>query len=299
MSKIAIVTVLFNSEKVLDEYFKTLDNQRFKDFSLYLIDNNSSDSSLDKARRLSNMVSFPCRFFPQDENWGVAKGNNIGIKAALKDGCEYVLLSNNDTVLNPDTIQALLDGALRMKTSIAVPKIFYFDTGLIWYAGGKFDYFRGGTIHLGQMQNDSAKYSYEKLTEYAPTCFMLIHRNVFDRVGLMDEDYFVYYDDTDFVWRATKLWNEKIAYIPLSTLKHKESYCTKSVGSDFKLFYSGRNFIYFVKKNYKGLRRISSLFYYKAHTFFIKRLKYSDRQMSIYLKGTAEGNCLAAKFRAK
>lgn len=295
MSKIGIVTVLYNSEKVLDDFFETLNSQKFKDFTLYVVDNNSTDKSLEKAQQLSQAVSFPCKFFPEKENWGVAKGNNIGIQAALKDDCEYILLSNNDTVLNPDSIQNLAEGMKRMGTTIAVPKIYYFDTGLIWYAGGKFDYFRGGTIHTGQLKQDEHRYSSESITAYAPTCFMLIHKDVFKRVGLMDEDYFVYYDDTDFVWRATKKGTEKIAFIPSSTLKHKESYCTKSIGNDFKLYYSGRNFRYFVKKNYTSLRQFFALSYSKAHTFFIKRFRYNRHQLDVFLKGVNDGNMLARK----
>lgn len=293
MSKIGIVTVLYNSEKVLDDFFRTLNAQTFKDFTLYVIDNASTDNGLEVARTLAETVSFKTVFFPEPENWGVAKGNNIGIRAALSDGCEFILLSNNDTVLNPDTIQMLMSGMAEMGTTMSVPKIYYHDTGLIWYAGGRIDYFRGGTIHDGQLKADSEAFSSRSLTEYAPTCFMLIQRNVFDRVGLMDEDYFVYYDDTDFVWRATKSGNEKIAYIPSSQLWHKESYCTKSVGNDFKLFYSGRNFRYFILKNYKGFRKFSSLAYSILHTFFVKNITYNRHQMEVYKKGIAEGKNLA------
>lgn len=295
MKTIGIVTVLYNSEKVLPDFFKSLANQTYKDFKLFIIDNNSQDKSLLIAKELAKDSSFPCEIFEEPENWGVAKGNNIGIKAALEEKCKFILLSNNDTVLSSDSIQKLLDGMVRMRTNIAVPKIFYYDTKLLWYAGGKFDLLRGGTIHFGQLKEDSSKYNSESLTQYAPTCFMLIKSCVFDKVGLMDEDYFVYYDDTDFVWRATKKFDEKIAYIPSATLLHKESSSTKSVGNDFKLFYSGRNFRYFILKNYKGIRKLFALTYSTLHTATIKKLKYNKHQLEVFKRGIYEGSELAER----
>lgn len=289
MSKIGIVTVLYNSESVLDEFFRTLDEQSFKDFTLYVIDNASSDRSLAEARRLAESVSFQCVFFAETQNWGVAKGNNIGIKAAMADGCEYVLLSNNDIVLRPDTIQRLFDSMAAMHADMAVPKIYYHDSGLIWCAGGKFTYFRGGTVHFGLMKRDDGRYDRCRYVEYAPTCFMLIKREVFEEVGLMDERYFVYYDDTDFVWRAVKQSSLKLAYIPSSTLRHKESACTGNVGSDFKVRYLGRNSRYFALKNYTGIRKALTILYSDLHTLLIKPFTHTHHQLKVHKEATTEG----------
>ena len=99
--RIGIVTVLYNSAGVLPEFFETLGTQRYTNFILYIVDNKSPDDSLAVARKLCASARFETVVIENEENYGVAKGNNIGIKAALRDGCDRVLLSNNDIVLVP------------------------------------------------------------------------------------------------------------------------------------------------------------------------------------------------------
>lgn len=290
MAKIGIVTVLYNSEGVLEEFFRTLDEQTFKDFTLYVIDNASKDNSLKKAIELSNTVSFKTVFFPEKENWGIAKGNNIGIKAALNDKCDYVLLSNNDIVLNVKTIENLYQGLISTSADMAVPKIFYYDTNLIWCAGGDFSWLKGLTYHYGNNKKDAPCYNITKFVNYSPTCFMLISKYVFDKVGFMDEKYFVYYDDTDFVWRAVMQNKIKLAYIPQSSLLHKESACTGRASSPFKLKYLFRNSRYFSNKNLSFPRKQINQLYSFLHTNIRKPFVYSKEQMKIIREAIKEGN---------
>ena len=95
MNKIGIVTVLYNSESVLDDFFRTLNEQTYRDFSLYVVDNCSTDAGVERALELSKHCFFKTTIIAESENWGVAKGNNIGIRQALADGCQYILLAIN------------------------------------------------------------------------------------------------------------------------------------------------------------------------------------------------------------
>lgn len=249
MARLGIVTVLYNSESVLEEFFETLDNQTFRDFTLYVIDNASTDKSLELARRLAEKVSFSCVFFPEPKNWGIAKGNNIGIKAALGDKCEYIMLSNNDVALvNNDTLEVMVD---RMDTSdidILCPKIYYYsDPKVIWAAGGKYIKNDTRTRHIGAKEVDKGQFDEEKEIRYTPTCFVIIRAKVFDEIGIMDERFFVYYDDTDFMYRALKE-GKKIVYTPKTFILHNESMCTGD-GSPFKNYCLAKNQLIFVRKN--------------------------------------------------
>lgn len=282
--KIGIVTVLYNSGTVLDEFFATLAEQTYRNITLYVIDNHSPDDSLTKAQALAADASFETVVIAEPENWGVAKGNNIGIRRALADGCDYVLLSNNDIVLAPDTITNLLVGMLDMQATMAVPKIYFHGTDLFWYAGGRFDMLRCGTPHLGLLQADRGQYDTLCLTSYAPTCFMLIDRHVFDRVGLMDETYFVYYDDSDFVWRALREGSEKLVYVPLSRLWHKESTSTGGIQSDFYTYYINRNACYFANRHFSPLRKGIFSLYLILHYILRKSFKLNGRQLKIVRK---------------
>lgn len=292
MAKIGVVTVLYNSEKVLQDFFESLDQQSFKDFKVYVVDNASPDNSLTEVKRLAESVEFDTEIIIEKENWGVAKGNNIGIKRALEEECEYILLSNNDVVLTVDSIQNLLKGLEKNKAAIAVPKIYFYDTGKIWYAGGYFSYYKGNNPHIGMNEIDDPKFNHSKITEYAPTCFMLIKSEVFNRVGLMDEKYFVYYDDSDFIWRAVKQKREKLMYIPYSQIYHKESSSTGGVLSNFSLYYSSRNNIYFCLKNLKFPQKQLTLLFIYLHTLLRKPFLLTKEQNKLIKQAHKDGKNL-------
>jgi GT2 family glycosyltransferase len=190
-------------------------------------------------------------------------------------------------VLKPDTIEKLYSGLQETGADMAVPKIYFYGTNLIWAAGGKFVRYNGMTRHIGEREEDVGQYNNNYKTEYAPTCFMLIKKNVFLIVGMMDEKYFVYFDDTDFVYRAKKN-NIRLIYIYNSDLEHKESTST-GARSDFYYYYIYRNRIYFVKK----FNRFNVLFYYVniLYHYSIRNIKliHNRHQWNLILKAMREG----------
>ena len=285
---IGIVTVLYNSEDVLNDFFRTLAIQTYSNFTLYIIDNASSDRSLEIAKELASQVDFKCVFFEEKTNWGIAKGNNIGIRAALKDKCDFVLLSNNDIVLKPDTISTLLNGALLRGSGLAVPKIYYYNTNKIWQAGGRFDILRATTPHFGYKEEDHGQFEETKDVQYSSTCFMLIKSEVFDTVGFMNEDYFVYYDDSDFVYRCTMVNNEILTYIPESVLEHKVSYSTQK-DSDFYISMMFRNRIYFIRQNYTFPTKALALLTFFSYHFIIHPFRMTRKQFSLSTKAMLKG----------
>lgn len=291
--KIGIVTVLYNSEKVLDDFFDSLKRQTYKNFILYVVDNASPDNSLEKARKIAADCEFKTKFIANKENYGVAKGNNQGIINALYDECDYVLLSNNDIILENDTIELLYKGMIENKADMAVPKIYLHNSTKLWCAGGKYNRFNNNTIHFGYNKEDCEKYSKLKKVSYAPTCFMLIEKSVFYDVGLMDEKFFVYYDDTDFVYRSQKL-HKRLFYIPESKMQHKESVCTGK-RSDFFYRYVYRNRIYFASKHRKfwKLQYLEDLIFDKT----IRAVKMRDNrgQHQIVSCALKEGYLLGIK----
>lgn len=288
MERIGIVTVLYNSEKVLEDFFNTLNIQTFKNFTLYVIDNLSPDNSLSKSRELAKKVFFKTHFIANPGNYGVAKGNNQGILAALADNCDYVLLSNNDIVLKENTIELLFQGMVLNKASLAIPKIYFYNSNKIWCAGGKFNYYNAKNPHFGYLQEDNGNFDEQKYVDYSPTCFMLIHQSVFDKVGIMDENYFVYFDDSDFTIRALKN-GHRILYIPGSTLEHKEGSSTGGGRSLFHIYYYNRNIIYFVHKNFSLFHKLCVYSFQLIHFLFRKLFIFKNKELKVVLKATAEG----------
>ncbi len=242
---VGVVTVTYNSTSVIDDFAKSLLKQTYADFVLYVVDNASSDGTLSHFDGYQDPRIVLIR---NQNNVGVAEGNNIGIRAALKDGCHSVLLINNDTVFDSDLLEKLTAGLGEHKCDMVVPKILFFDEpDKIWCAGGYFNTWRGCGNHFGMGDKDNGQFDSARAVGYSPTCCMLIKREVFDRVGLMDSTYFLYFDDTDFCLRARKA-GVRLFYHPSARLRHKVSSLT-GVTSSFALRYTTRNHVYYVLKH--------------------------------------------------
>ena len=247
---VGVVTVTFNSARFLPEFFASCSHQTMANFRIYGIDNASSDDSAAALRRHAKTEPRLCVIVNR-ENVGVAAGNNQGIMQALADGCDWVLLLNNDTLFGPDLFQQLLDACRLQQWAVVVPKM-YFDKpeGSIWYGGGFFNTVRGHTgYHLRMGEMDRGQFDTPKTMDYAPTCCMLVRRSVFEATGLMDETYFVYFDDTDFCWRLRNHC-QPIGYWPTATLVHKVGGSTGGVTSPFTVRITARNRLYFLRKHF-------------------------------------------------
>lgn len=251
--KIGVVTVTYNSEPVLADFIESCRKQDFTNFVLYVVDNASKDCSLEMLRSLGDGIPF--EIIENDQNLGVAEANNQGIHRAIEDGCSSILLINNDVVFGSSLFSDLLSGKARHGASIIFPKMYYFDNPKkIWCAGGTFIKSRGWTaLHYGIGEIDEGQFDHEVVTEYSPTCCALIDTAVFNEIGFMDPDYFVYCDDTDFFFRAMQA-GQKAIYLGSACLYHKVSSLTGGGGgeSPFSLRYMTRNRVLFLKKFVPG-----------------------------------------------
>lgn len=296
--KIGIVTVLYNSESVLEDFFSSLESQNYTNFVLYIIDNASSDASVPLVKKLMRDASFPTNLICNAINMGVARGNNQGIELAVQDKCDYILLSNNDVVLDSGCIRNLLMACIDNHKKIIVPKIYFYNSNRLWYAGGSFVDFKGNVAHWGYLKEDTTKYDIVKTVDYAPTCVALLHTSVFTEVGLFDENYFVYYDDTDFM-RRLKRNKIEVLYFPQAFLWHKESMSTGGMRSDFSVYYMARNQIYFVLKFFDFGKCFFFFLYLILHLVFRKIFILSFRQLKILFQGYKDGVLLYKNFLMK
>lgn len=247
MSKIGLVTVLFNSEEVLEDFFLSIASQTYKNYILYIIDNSPSTVSEINVTNYIKQYSLENNtvYLPSERNIGVAAGNNIGIKAALEDNCDYVLLTNNDILISDtDLLEKLVNDANNANKNLLVPKIYYFGTQEFWYSSGRFLKFWAASIHDFLGEKDNGQHDTILECDYAPTCFILIRSSVFKTAGIMDEKYFVYFDDTDFIYRC-KLKGIKVNLYTESSIQHKEGKSTGGATSDFSYYFLYRNRILF------------------------------------------------------
>lgn len=268
MDKIGVVTVTFNSEDVIDEFLMSVLSQTHREFALYVIDNASNDETLNKIQHYPDPRIVVIK---NETNLGIAKGNNQGVQLALEDGCNYVMLLNNDTVFEEDMFSKLVKIIIEKDCSITTPKMMYYSQpDTIWYAGGFF-YKRNGYIahHRGLDEKDLGQYDFISKVDYAPTCCTLIKKEVFEDIGLMDEKYFVYSDDTDFFYRIWMDGRHTMLYVPHIKLYHKVGGLTKSKRGernskyqDFYLKYTTMNNIYYLKKQQSLFSRLFIFYYY-------------------------------------
>lgn len=273
--KVGIVTVLYNSSGVLEGFYDSLSKQDYNEFVLYAIDNKSPDDSLDLIIRLKDSAPFKTVIIEAENNGGIAKGNNIGIERAIADQCELVLLANNDIEFASDAIRLLVEGLDKYGCDIIVPKIFNYFTGKLWCAGG------GGYGYLhpvkggGFNKDDAPRYNIPKSLEFAPSCFMLIKAKVFDIAGLMDERYFLYFDETDFIYRAIKKCSFKLHYEPAAVVVHKCGNATGSKPSPFVFYLNTRNRAYFMNKYFPWYQRLSINLYNFGY-YFLYSMKHRE-----------------------
>lgn len=289
--KIGLVTVLYNSDGVLEGFLKSISSQNYDSFNLYIVDNSVNEDSTKYLRNLLEQFQLTNKsiYLPSASNYGVAKGNNVGIKQAIADDCEYIILLNNDIEFeNNDLFTKLIEASVKNNKPIVSTKIHYYGTNRIWYAGCTFNKFRVYVNHIGYKDIDQGQYDAEAFFDSGPTCFIMFHKTVFDDIGFMDEKYFVYMDDIDFLYRCD-LKGIKNFYYPSLLIQHKENYSTGGNNSEFSYFYIFRNRIYFILKFYNGILKYSSLLYLIT-AYFIKSIRY--RRLKLFISGIKDGFAL-------
>ena len=149
----------------------------------------------------------------------------------------------------PETFAVLVDELDALHCDLLAPKILFEDRIHIWSAGGTFEALKGyHGSHVGEGELDSGQYDTAKRINNAPGCCILVRREVFDRIGMMDAKYFVYHDDADFLFRAWRA-GLKMFYTPRARIFHKVSSLTGGSQSAFTIRYNARGHVYFMLKN--------------------------------------------------
>jgi GT2 family glycosyltransferase len=187
-----------------------------------VVDNGSQDGSVSA---LTDRFGEAIDLIANEENVGFARGINVGIRHALAQGADWVLLLNNDTTVAPDMIERLMAVANRQAgAGILAPAIFYYDQPeRVWRLGDR--HHRWLPIPL-KIPARNLKAREVLPVDYVTGCGMLIRRQVFSVIGLFDPQYFMYYEDADFCMRAAKA-DFAIVCVPAARMWHKVSHSTR------------------------------------------------------------------------
>ena len=249
LPKIIAVTINWNGYKDTIELIESFKKVTYSNLEIIVIDNNSLT---DEVEKLKSSLGNSVQIIILNENIGFTGGNNIGIVAALNQNADYILTINNDTTVEPNFLENLLQEFKNSKQiGIVAPQInYFFEPNRVWSAGGRISKFRAsGFANSDKLESQLSKIDRE--VEFVSGCCMLIKKEVFEDVGLFDENFFLYLEDTDLCYRVNKA-GHKIIVTPKSKIFHKVKMSTKVNHSTLPLYYTTRNRLYFAKKNFKS-----------------------------------------------
>lgn len=245
MKKVSIVTVNFNHSHVTDELLDSIAARNtYANIEIIVVDNASTINPVPAWLVKYSTVTF----IRSEVNTGFAGGNNIGVKASTGD---YLFLVNNDTEFTDGLIEKLVETlAANPNAAMVSPKICYFDTPtMLQYVGyTEMNYFTARNSQIGQFETDNGQFNHlTGKTGFAHGAAMLVTRAAIDKVGLMAENFFLYYEELDWCARMKHAGFDILVNLD-ALIYHKESI---SVGkqSGLKEYFMNRNRILFERRN--------------------------------------------------
>lgn len=281
MKKVFVVVLHYKGKKFTRQCLLSLQKARAKGLSLrvMVVDNHSPEPIPDFKKEFSKFV-----FIKNKENLGFVEGNNVGIRYCLKQGADYVMLLNNDAYIDSQMISRLIKaGEADKKVGVLGPKIYFapeyeyhYDRykksergKVIWYAGGEIDWANVITQHRGVDEVDKGQYDRAETTDYISGCCLLVKREVFKKIGLLDKKYFAYFEDTDFSVQAKRA-GFKLLYVPQAKMWHFNAGSSEEVGGSLHDYYVARNRLLFGMR-YAPLRAKLALLKWGASRLIVGR----------------------------
>ncbi len=252
---VSVITVNYNQSEVTCEFLESMDKATYKNVEVFVVDNNSPNDNPDIIKEKYPHITL----LKTEKNLGFAGGNNVAVPHCKG---KYILFINNDTEVDPDFLQPMVELLeSNPKIGMVSPRIQYFHSpGIIQYAG--FTPFNNITTRIfsfGFGEKDNGQFS--NVTESGSIfgAAMLVPTKVIREVGMMTEIFFLYYEEHD--WAAhIKDSGYSIYYQGKSLVYHKESISTVR-DSPFQTFYINRGRILFSRRNTRGFKKMIALLY--------------------------------------
>lgn len=252
MQKVFISTINYNTKKETLGCLASIQklNREGIDLHVLVIDNGSEPFNIDEKQFDDINLSI----VKTPDNLGFSGGHNFGLKRILDQGADFVLILNNDTVLDKNLLIELINPFKKdAKVGITVPKMYFApgfefhkdrykknETGKVfWYAGGDIDWKNVYPKHRGVDEVDSGQYDKTEETDFASGACLMIKRDALIKVGFLDERYFMYFEDADWNIRAKKA-GFKALYVPKAVLWHINA-ASSSSGSLLHDYFITRN----------------------------------------------------------
>lgn len=272
-----IIVLNYNSREDTLDCLRSLEHLTYPSVEVIAVDNGSIDGSVDAIRS-----SFPgVTLIDTGKNLGFTGGNNAGIQRALENGADYIMLLNNDTIVAPDMLDLMVEVMENDPTiGVSGPMIYYYDApDVIWSAGGTIDWKHGLTNMVGLNQDDKAQFGLApRPVDFVTGCAILARRKVWESAGLLNDQFFMYYEETEWCVRASRT-GYKIVHIPDAMMWHKIPIDARATSAR-AYYYMTRNRLLFLRKTRAGLSTWLYTMIEYARTFvsWSVRSKWEDRR---------------------
>ncbi len=217
--KIAIILLNWNGKKDTLECLASLEGVNYSNFHPIVVDNGSNDDSVLAIRQSHPHIPL----LENGANLGFAGGNNLGIEWALRHHAEWILLLNNDTTVDSDFLNAFMRAAKEKPTAkILGAKILRYDKpGIIDHLGGIWN---PSLAEFATLESGESDHPYFQMREVDYVCgaALLMHRSVPETIGLLEPNFFLFWEESDFCYRAKKAGFE-VWTAPEAKIWHKVS----------------------------------------------------------------------------
>jgi GT2 family glycosyltransferase len=280
---ISVIIPNYNGLHHLQDCYDSLKKQSYKDFEIFLVDNNSSDDSIKFTEENYPEVKI-IRF---NYNSGFAIAVNQGIKVSAS---EFVLLLNNDTECDVNFLSEMLSGMKDKETGSVACKMINFDKRDTIDDAGDFIKAKGSPYARGYGVQDIGQFDRDEYIFGACAGAALYRKEVFDKIGYFDEDFFAYYEDVDFSFRM-QLFGYKCYYNPKAVCYHKRG-ATTGGKSEFQTMLCEQNLVQLRLKNYPAGMYLKNLPYFTAvrvKRYYLFLTKHSFSLFAAAMKGYFRG----------
>jgi len=277
-----LVVLNWNGFDDTHECLESLQHLAYPRYQVLVVDNASSDNSPERI-----VVQHPeAELIRCKQNLGIAAGYNRGIEAALARGAEYIVVMNNDLVCDPAFVSHMVVTQRRWPAcGMVMPKIYYYEArDVIWSAGAYTRWMASNIVLRGRQQHDGPAYKEMVPLQFAPSCCLLLTRDLCQRIAF-DEDYFFYYDDWDFCMQARAV-GQQLIFAPNAHLWHKVSRSTQNSPSSLRWWkILGQSCVRYHQKHH-SLRLLAV---YVGWVLLRETVKGNVRSLPTFLRGIWAG----------
>ena len=258
LPKVIIISLNWNRKEDTIECINSLLELEYPDYEIVVVDNGSTDGSAESFKKTFLDITV----IENKKNLGYALGMNKGIEYALEQNVKYVLILNNDTVIDKNALKELVNVAESdPKIGFVSGKAYYHsEPNKLQVVGKIFNPNIGVIQNVGGGEIDHGQYDEIREYKFLDDIFWLVRTEVFRKVGMYDTHFFLQFEETDLCARANKYF--KLVYTPHAKIWHKISQSAGGIGNPTTTYYFARNRVVFMRKNVPSRKFLIFMFYF-------------------------------------